>query len=139
VVKRMAGAHEELELIRATIEALMLPAERHEVEEWLAELDAIAPSKTASPVAAQVRLRALTMRLGGHPRDLVRHVLLVKRWRWFPSWFELAEELDRHASDRVALLRAVTEAMHRPAQPEGARKVIDWKRATAIRLDVLGR
>lgn len=89
------------------LENFLSPAEAAHIEQWLAELSVISAKRVDDDFSEELRLTAYTRRLGEYPADMVRHVLLVERWRFFPTWQELAERLDAMKAERERVIRTV--------------------------------
>ena len=107
----------------------MAPAPRDTIEEWLAELYVIAPSRADDEMTATLKLEAYGRRLAEYPADMVRHALLQKTWRFFPSWFELEDVLKPMKQERDAMLAACLRTDPGPTQRQQA----DDERITAER------
>ena len=97
------GTPEAIEAMRQRMEGAFAPADEPQIELWLAELDQIAPRRAASGADDDLRLRAYVSRLQGYPADVVREALLQHRWRFFPSWAELADVCDELVQHRRAV------------------------------------
>lgn len=105
------GSVEAIEAMRDRMEGAFVSPREDQVEIWLAELDQIAPRRAASTADDDLRLNAYVARLIDYPADVVREALLSHRWRFFPSWAELAEVCD----ELVAHRRAVRTELDRQA------------------------
>ena len=103
---RANGSLADMAAMTDDIRDAMAPAPRGTVEEWLAELYVIAPSRADDEMTATLKLEAYGRRLAEYPADMVRHVLLEITWRFFPSWFELEEKLTPMKREREAMLAA---------------------------------
>jgi hypothetical protein len=96
--------------LRATLEdfdAQMAPAPGRVIEGWLAELSVLVVSRASDEMSGELRLVAYAKRLAGYPADIVRQVLLGITWRFWPSWAELKEELDRALLPRRVMRLAI--------------------------------
>ena len=89
------------------LEGFLAPAEPRQIEQWLAELSVISAKRVDDDFSEELRLTAYTRRLLDYPADMVRHVLLVERWRFFPTWQELGDKLDQMKADRERVIRTV--------------------------------
>lgn len=114
-VIRANGTPEQMAAVADAITETLVPASRDTVEEWLAELSVIAPSRADDEMTAMLKLEAYGRRLAEYPADMVKHVLLGKTWRFFPSWFELEEQLKPLKRERDAMLAACLRTAHNPA------------------------
>ena len=106
------GDAADLEAVADAVARTMEPAPRDALEMWIAELSVVAPSRADDEMTATLKLEAYARRLEAYPADMVRHVLLGKTWRFFPSWFELETELEPMRRDRQAMLVACRSRQH---------------------------
>lgn len=109
------GSLAEMAAMAEAITETLIPASRDTIEEWLAELYVIAPSRADDEMTATLKLEAYGRRLAEYPADMVKHVLLSKTWRFFPSWYELEEQLKPMKRERDGMLAACLRAQHNPA------------------------
>lgn len=93
VLDRAVGLH------RSALE----PASERQVELWLAEMAVITARRRDDDGTESLRLQAYTSRLRGYPADVARAALIDTRWRWWPTWAELAEVCDRLVKPRLEL------------------------------------
>lgn len=100
------GTPEQRQAVADAIKETMRPAPRDTIEEWLAELSVIAPSRQDDEMTAMLRLEAYGRRLIGYPGDMVRQVLFGRTWRFFPSWYELEQQLEPMIREREAMRAA---------------------------------
>lgn len=122
-VIRAAGTPEQRQAVVEAIEQTMRPATREVIEEWLAELSVIAPSRVEDEMTWNLRLEAYWRRLGGYPADIVRQVLLGRTWRFFPSWYELEQQLEPLVREREAMRAACLRKSYNPAPQEKPERV----------------
>lgn len=122
-VIRAKGCFAEMAAVADAITETLIPANRDTIEEWLAELYVIAPSRADDEMTATLKLEAYGRRLAEYPADMVRHVLLSKTWRFFPSWFELEEQLKPMKRERDAMLNACLRTADHPAPTEAPERV----------------
>jgi hypothetical protein len=94
----------------------LAPAPMGRIEGWLAELDVLTARRGGSATEAGLLLSAYAGRLRNYPGDIVRDVLAAWPGKWFPTWAELQDVLDRAAAPRVVLHRALV------ARASGANK-----------------
>lgn len=131
---RANGSVAEMAAMADAITETLIPAERGTIEEWLAELYVIAPSRADDEMTATLKLEAYGRRLSEYPADMVKHVLLSKTWRFFPSWFELEEQLKPLKRERDAMLAAClrTSFSSEPTNPPDRPERITAERAAEI-------
>lgn len=106
----------------ASLEALaddyrksMTGPDKRQVEEWLAELSVIVAQAATDEFTVRLKVNAYTKRLIDYPADVVREALTVVRWKFWPSWEELADTCDRLCGERRAVLRRIEEAARKRA------------------------
>lgn len=100
------------------LENFMAPAPPEAIEQWLAELSAISAKRADDEFTEELRLVAYTRRLSCYPADLVKHVLLDVTWKFFPTWHELAQNLDDLSESRQRRIDAVKMAARRATDRE---------------------
>lgn len=128
---RAGGTPEQRQAVADAIEQTMRPATREVIEEWIAELSVIAPSRAEDEMTWNLRLEAYCRRLVGYPADMVRQVLLGKTWRFFPSWYELEQQLEPMVREREAMHAACTRTTYH-SQPEEKPERVSADRASEI-------
>ena len=131
---RANGSPVEMAAMADAITETLVPASRDTIEEWLAELYVIAPSRADDEMTATLKLEAYGRRLAEYPADMVKHVLLSKTWRFFPSWYELEEQLKPMKSERDGMLAACLRAQYpnEPTEPPEPPDRITKERAAEI-------
>lgn len=129
---RANGSLADMAAMADDIADTMAPAPRGTIEEWLAELYVIAPSRADDEMTATLKLEAYGRRLAEYPADMVRHVLLQTTWRFFPSWFELEEKLKPMKQERDAMLAACLSTKPYNPQPPEEPDRISAERANEI-------
>lgn len=92
------------------IDGAFAPADESQIAVWLAELDAIAPSRAQSAANDDLRLQAYVSRLRDYPADVAKEALLARAWRFFPSWAEVKEACDELVKHRTAVRDALIAA-----------------------------
>ena len=90
--------------MRVDVERAMTPAPENEIHEWLAELQVITVRTREDDVTTALKVKAYTARLSNYPADMVKAVLLGWRGKYWPTWGELADDLDRRGTSRNAML-----------------------------------
>jgi len=95
------------------------PAPVREIEGWLAELSVITASRQREGIEATLMLSAYASRLAQYPADIVRHVLLKKTWKFWPTWDELSKQCEAMASPRLHMIAALSRP---PVDPEPERR-----------------
>lgn len=106
------GPSQNWSLALTIVDLLNVPTAERLVNAWLTELAALtAPTRTALD-DAEMKFAAYRRRLHEYPPDVVRDVLddAGRKYKFFPSWAELQEDLDRAAGYRRRLRVAVESA-----------------------------
>lgn len=88
----------------------MTPPEQPQVFGWLAELSVITARRADDDLTEDLRSHAYARRLMEYPADIVRHVLMAERWKFFPTCAELLEKCDALVAKRKALAFAIDAA-----------------------------
>jgi hypothetical protein len=83
------------------------PAPHRVIEEWIAELSVISASRGKDEMELGLMLNAYVSRLSLYPADVVRDALLVKPWKWFPTWDELRSYCEAKAGPRRHMIAAL--------------------------------
>ena len=91
------------------------PAPQRAIEEWLAELSVTTASRQKDGMEQALALGVYSSRLGRYPADVVKEALLVKRWKWWPTWDELEGYCEAKASPRRHMIAALQKPPHDPA------------------------
>ena len=113
------GSKEDREAALADLLNFQTPAPQRAIEEWLAELSVTTASRQKDGMEQALALGVYSSRLGRYPADVVKDALLVKRWKWWPTWDELAGYCEAKASPR----RHMIAALQKPApDPEEGRR-----------------
>lgn len=108
----------------ADLRNFMTPAAREVVEDWLAELSVMCAARQRDQLEASLMLEAYTSRLMQYPADVVKDALLVKPWKFFPTWGELQSYCEQKTSPRRCMIAALeqkpkeAEEQCRPATAE---------------------
>lgn len=127
LVAPLADAERDTAL--AFAEAILAPASEKLVLAELSRLRALTASRQAGEDLALI-FSAFADELMAYPADAVRSVLRGWRGKFWPSWGELADELDRIVGPRQALREALRRgyresesapAWSRPSEEEVAR------------------
>lgn len=101
------GTEDDRKSAIADLVNFCIPAKARMIEEWVTELSSITAGRTRNGADAALTLNAYSARLGKYPADVVRHALTVKRWKWFPTWDELAHECDILSAPRRLMIDAL--------------------------------
>lgn len=123
------GTAEQREAARADLVNFMTPAQTRKIEHWLAELSLLTAGRGKEGLDAELMVNAYASRLAAYPADVVRHALLVKTWKWFPSWDELERVCEAKAGPRRHMIAALsqpvpdTEPKRRPPTQEERERV----------------
>lgn len=97
------------------LDGFMTPASEAQIERWIAELSVITARRNDDDMSEALRLKAYASRLAHYPADIVKDVLLRGPWKFFPTWVELRDALDRRVKTRKALIRAAHNPQPKPA------------------------
>ena len=83
------------------------PLTAAEILDQLKVLRALTTRRAEDVEEMEILLVAYGQRLSEYPADIVRHVLTEqpRKSKWFPAWFELAEELDDWNNERQRLMK----------------------------------
>jgi len=100
------GNPEALAAVAEKVRSTMRPATREKIEQWVAELSVITAPRKSDGITMELTLAAYSKRLAEYPADMVREVLIIRTWKFFPTWAELKEVLDTMLADRRAILAA---------------------------------
>jgi len=128
---RANGSPEGLAVVAEKIRSTMRPASQEKIEQWIAELSVIKPPRKSDGMTLELLLAAYTKRLAGFPADMVREVLIVRTWQFFPTWFELDAVWNAMLSARRAMLSACEVSIPRPP-PEPERDILSPERRAAL-------
>ena len=86
----------------------LTPAPGPQIERWLAELSVIAAKRADDDFTEELRLVAYSRRLAEYPADIVRHVLLDRTWKFWPTWDELHTICEALVEERRAMVSALS-------------------------------
>lgn len=103
------GSPEQREAALADLRSFQTPAPVPSIEGWLAELSVITAGKGPDGFDAELLVTAYSSRLSQYPADVVRHALLKKTWKWFPTWDELQAICEAKASPRRHMIAALSK------------------------------
>lgn len=115
----IGGNPEGVALALADLRNFMTPAPVRSIEGWLAELSVIVARGKDDEFGDELRLSAYSGRLARYPADVVRSVLLEARYKFWPTWEELAKRCDALTSPRANMIAALERGM---PEPEKARR-----------------
>lgn len=101
-------------------ECFLTPAPQELIEQWLAELSVMVAKRADDDLSEELRLTAYAKRLQDYPADMVRHVLLGLRWKFWPTWFELADLLDKMNVERSMVVRRLSTPWAERRQEQAA-------------------
>lgn len=122
---------------REQLAPLVAPASPEDIETWLAELAVITSRRVDDESTETLRLTAYSSRLAKLPADVARHVLLEKRWKFWPSWAELADAADALWPARRLLVRELAEPCRIPVREAGCymtpERAAEWHRRESLR------
>jgi hypothetical protein len=121
VATEVNGTPEARRAFAQDLANFMAPAETRDIEGWLAELSVIVARREYGEVDEALRLEAYASRLRQFPADIVRHVLVARTWRFWPTWEELEKACRAMASGRRSMVAAL---MREPEAPPPPRPVL---------------
>lgn len=127
------GGKADFDVVRAVLRKLMSPPTEQMTQEALAELSVITARRADSDLEEALRLEAYTRRLVDYPADVVRQALLVHRWKFWPTWAELAACCDALVSLRVQVINALDRGEDRYFQ---SREIAIAERLRRLEADV---
>lgn len=87
----------------SVIEDALQPAPKAEIVRWLAALRAITAHRQVEDRDLQLAMAVFVERLSGYPGDVVQHVLLRERWKFWPALAEIEERCDALVAPRQRL------------------------------------
>jgi hypothetical protein len=100
----------------AKVEATFAPPSKQMCEEWLAELSVITARRPDDEMTEALRLEAYAIRLVDYPTDIAKHAILGHRWKFWPTWAEVAEICDAALDKRKKMLLAVSRMRVGPVE-----------------------
>lgn len=99
----------DMATVEAIIDGLMAPAPAEKLDEWIGVCALLTSGAREDSDTSDARLMAYKAKLSEYPGDVVRAALM--EWpdlsKWFPTWAELKDRLDRHMSIRPRLAEHV--------------------------------
>ncbi len=90
------------------------PADVRLIEDWLAELSVISASRARDEMESAMTVNAYASRLQEYPADIVRDALLVRTWKWWPTWDELRKHCEAKAGPRRQMIAALQQPEPEP-------------------------
>lgn len=120
------GTEEDRAIALADLRNFMTPAPKRNIENWLAELDAISAKRKEGAVSAAVRLEAYASRLAQYPADVAKYAVLKHPWKFWPTWAELEQVCNANVSPRRAMIRALEQPVRE--EEETRRRPTDSER-----------
>lgn len=114
---RINGTTESRNNALADLLNFQTPASTRQIEDWLAELSVISASRSREEMESALMISAYASRLGEYPADVVRNALLIKSWKWWPTWDELRSYCEAKAGPRRHMIAALQNP-EKPAEPE---------------------
>jgi hypothetical protein len=131
------GSGVDLVSARAEIDASLRPAAKRDVAKWLGVLRAIAPHRRDTEEDEAIITQIYVTRLSVYPPDVVRHLCVSERWRFWPSIAELEDRADALVRHRRVLKRKVEELLAQQ-HPEPERERVSPERAQKIWREYMG-
>ena len=105
-----ADTVEQVHAARRKVSSSLTPPDRDQAVGWLAELSVITARRMDDDMTEDLRAAAYSRRLADYPADIARHALLAHRWKFFPTWAEVADVCDELMQSRKKLLFALDTA-----------------------------
>ena len=130
-----AGSHSQIDAAREKLAYAMRPAERGQVLGWLAELSVITARRADDDATEDLRAAAYSNRLSDYPADVVREALLVRRWKFFPTWLELGDACDEIVKPRKQMQAALDQAEWEVADRERRARALPDQDAVTLTPD----
>lgn len=103
------GTSQDREAALADLTKFETAAPIRAIEAWLAELSVISASRQREGIESALMLEAYASRLTAYPADVVREALLVKSWKWWPTWDELRTYCEAKAGPRRHMIAALQQ------------------------------
>jgi len=103
----VSGPADSMVIVLADMEKMKTPAPVRAIEAWLAELSVIVSRRPDDQFTEALRAQAYSSRLARYPADVARHAVLVKTWRFWPSWEELEKVCEAMVAPRNAMIMAI--------------------------------
>lgn len=101
----------------ADLRNFLTPAPMRMIEQWLARLSVVVAKRKDDAFSEELRVVEYASRMSQYPADVVRHVLLSKTYKFWPTWDELHKLCDAMTSPRRAMI-ATLERGPAPLEPE---------------------
>jgi len=114
------GSAENMRLALTDLRKFETPADKRTIEGWLAELSVIVAKRQDDQFSEGLRAEAYSSRLSQYPADVVKYALFTHRWKFWPTWEELAKICDAKAGPRkhmIAALAGGPQAQDEERQP----------------------
>lgn len=136
------GTEERKRRALEDVARLETPADIRSIEIWLAELSVLTAGRGVDGANAELLVTAYSSRLTQYPADIVKHALLGKAWKWFPSWYELEKICEEKALGRrrmVQSLRHSSEEQEQERPRATAEEAADVLRQAGVKVDENGK
>lgn len=110
----------DLEMALEVVRMAHTPAPEAKVYGWLAELSVQVAYRAQTEFNGELTLKVYARNLAEYPADIVRDTLRdwPKQSKWWPTWHELVDTLNRKQQRRRALERELTLRARRQADVE---------------------
>lgn len=102
----IGGSIGQAENMARIIQQTCTPAEKTEIEGWLAELSVLVARRPGDEFSESLRLEAYSSRLFQYPADIAREAVLGKTWKFWPTWEELERVCDQLYAPRKHMMAA---------------------------------
>jgi hypothetical protein len=118
VFSEIGGNTDGVDAALTDLRKFLTPAPLRMIEGFIAELSVLVIKARDNEFSDELRVTAYAARLSRYPADIVRHVLLVQTYKFFPYWEELEKRAEALASPR----RHMIMALERGIQPTPAER-----------------
>lgn len=108
----------DISAAQRSLAAAMAPPSKPQLAKWLAALSVITVNRQRDDLDTELIVAIYTERLSAFPADVVEHVLLRERWKFFPAIAELEEACDALSSRRRTIARLLAHGQVRCGEPE---------------------
>ena len=102
-----ADSVSQIDAARRKVAHSLTPPTQDQAVGWLAELSVITARRMDDDLTEDLRAAAYSRRLSEYPADIARQALLAHRWKFFPTWAEVADVCDGLMEGRKKLIAAL--------------------------------
>lgn len=130
-----AQSQDQIEAAIDKLDAALTAPTRDQVEMWLVELSVITARKVDAAETEELRVTAYASRLADYPADVVREALVVRTWKFFPTWAELQEMCEKLVAPRRAMRKALEQAAWAARDAEIKARALPTERTATLTPD----